>query len=749
MGLFSSKKKTTVGTSVSRVIEDAGLPDSVMSGTIKSIFRVGDVHEYVLDELVTSVGVRAERMYRYGRDHYTHGLPSGQFHSASKGRPQLQTILDALEGAPVVIDYANFGAPNLLHIGWMQVIAQFGYDPLTNQLPVLSVQNGATAYLHDLQVGIPKAQAEFYEEGALAQWGTPATAGTTPERPTVSGLAGNLRPMSPVILDPAATDEFVKLTYVWKGSTPFWFGETGSTLNKSTVTINITEAMAQGSSDYFHVKYMVGGVTKYWMYRMGAGTYPTLDALFGEPPTVNGTYFPFAYFRFNKQSEIGDTSTQNYKTSKKLVKYLGMDYDVVATAIDENPDIADVEQAMLIMAVPANTSDPLEQRYLFTFFDSLHNSSENQAYSPSVTSSASLGRIITGGNGTYGRRAMVIQDKRFKMVLSYQEVYKQQAAGNIAEVGKYTSGTGTEDFITQMYDSETGATVPKTNTVRYHFYRYQKAPGVYEEVLVAGLQVMYYVLGEHKVVADETDDILLIPLDYSIAQTYSIAERETLYSRSLHFVFNSAVITKVKWYQRGIFRVLLLIVAIAIAVYDGGATLGAYLGLQGAAAIIASVVINMIVGELLKIAFKLFVKVFGADLALLLAVVLIVVAGYHFLNAESLKGVPWASELLQLSNGLQNAAMEAKFGDLLADRESFTAYMEEQNKLLETANDLLSNRTAMSPFVIFGESPDAYFNRTVHSGNIGVLGIDAVASYTDIALTLPKLNDTLGEATYE
>lgn len=38
MGLFSSKKKVTVDTSVSRAIEDNLLPDSPKKGTIEGIF---------------------------------------------------------------------------------------------------------------------------------------------------------------------------------------------------------------------------------------------------------------------------------------------------------------------------------------------------------------------------------------------------------------------------------------------------------------------------------------------------------------------------------------------------------------------------------------------------------------------------------------------------------------------------------------------------------------------------------------
>jgi hypothetical protein len=101
-------------------------------------------------------------------------------------------------------------------------------------------------------------------------------------------------------------------------------------------------------------------------------------------------------------------------------------------------------------------------------------------------------------------------------------------------------------------------------------YRYQRqaSPGVYDEILVDGLKMTYFIYGDYTTTGDEfNDDFLLIPLDRSITRRYSIPVRELLYARSLHFVFNSRVVTEIKWYQRGIFKALLLIVAIVITIF--------------------------------------------------------------------------------------------------------------------------------------------------------------------------------------
>ena len=81
--------------------------------------------------------------------------------------------------------------------------------------------------------------------------------------------------------------------------------------------------------------------------------------------------------------------------------------------------------------------------------------------------------------------------------------------------------------------------------------------------------------------------------------------------------------------------------------------------------------------------------------------------------------------------------------DLMAESKEFDLLSKEKIKLLDTANDLLDNRSMLSPFVIFGEKPDDFYNRTVHSGNIGVVGVDIIHSFVDMSLALPKLHDSI------
>ena len=757
MGFFSSKYKTYVGTSVMRVIEDKLLPNSVRSGSARALFQSEDLTDHILEDLVTGVGVKADRMYEYAKRSYTHGLPSGKIFASAQGMTEVTAVLEAMEGAPVLLEYLEYGPPNSLHVGWVQLMSEYGYNPATNQLDTLTASTGKPVFLHDMVVVVPTTALATMAPEVLDQWGTPPSSGVSPSRPLMTPVTSALRGHTPVITDPQATDDYVRVEYVWAAKETDLSAEAFtevSVVKHGFAIIPLTESLADSRAEYFQVKYTVNGVTKYWMYRVGSGTHPTLDALMDVPPPVSGAFFPFTYFRYNKRSEIEDTSTAAYKTSKRLVKYLGIDYDDLSASIDENPDIADVQSAMMVMAVPANTENELERRYLFSFFDSLYYSQGSNLRSPIE------GRLQGLNDGSFfasvGRKqhALVIQDKRFKMVLGNGGIYKRRVVGNFGAIGTHTSGTSSETFQVERTDADSGQPYLEPQTTKYHYYRKQISDVLYDELIVVNLRTLFYVIDNYVSVGDAADTFLLIPLDRTITRQYSLMDREVLYARSLHYVFNSVQVVKVRWYESGFFQFLILVVAVVISAISLQPQIAAAVAAGTTAAYITLAIVlleQLLIGLVIGAALKLFVKLVGIKLAFVIALIAAAYGMTQALEAGSLAGAPWAQELLQISSGLSKAIgenLKDMFGDLLGEFQTLDLLKDEATKKLEAANDLLNTKNYLSPFVIFGESPDDFYNRTVHSGNIGMNGISAISSYVDIALRLPEINDTIGENNY-
>lgn len=755
MGLFSSKKKTYVATQVMRAIEDDALPNTLKHGLVRALFSGESLSEHMLEGAIGSVAVRADRMYDYAEKSYSFGLPSGESYTATQGRTVAQQILNTLEGAPVTMEYFRYGPPNNLHIGWMRLVEQYSYNPATNELVNLSAVKGKKVYLKNLEVVVPLSQKDSYEPGALSQWGTAPSAGYTPDKPAQAyAAAASLATHSPVVFSAQAAEEYVLATYIVDSPETthlYQNGEYTARVVYPEGSLIIQTSDVDDLADFFHAKYTVGAATKYWMYQAKSGTYPELDSFFESPPTELGSFYPIAYFRHNKARVDIDKSSQEYKTSLKMLKYIGVDYQGMIDAIHESPDIADVEQAMLLMAVPANSTNPIELRYLYDFFESQYYSQDNP---PLAATAKNIFKVSLRNSEV---NSIVIQDKRAKFVLNHRGIVKKKVAGSIGPIGTYTGSEGkvqiespgvelTDTLVRIMFSQITESSV--------HYYRKQITESIYDEIQVIDLQMVYNVWEGYNAVGDETDDILLIPIDRNITKDYWVGDKEILYARSLHYIFNSRKIVKVKWYQQSWFGNLLKIAAIVITVVSLGTqswslAIAASLAASGAMALAIAIALDLIAMQLIGKAFQLFVKTVGKDLAFLTALVAAAYGINGVIEAGGFQAAaPLAKDMLSMANGLVStvgASYQEDMNNLMGELSEFNKYVEEQTKLLEKAEDSLRTSNLLSPFTIFGESPDDFYKRTVHSGNIGTIGVDSIENYVDRALTLPTLSDTLGE----
>ena len=224
----------------------------------------------------------------------------------------------------------------------MAIIAGHGYNPQTNELAALSVVKGHPVYLADMVVMVAEATVAELENGSLDQWGISPRSGYTPKLGLFSGgpEAQAMLRSTPYAIDLAASVDYLRVSYVWRDGY----------IHEESLNIPITGLDV--NKNYFQAKYVVGGITKYWRYQDDLGTHPTLDALFATSQDSLGKFFPFVYFRHKKKSVAKDPNSVEYKSSTKLMKYLGMDYGDLAESINQNPDIDDVEQALFMMAVP-------------------------------------------------------------------------------------------------------------------------------------------------------------------------------------------------------------------------------------------------------------------------------------------------------------------------------------------------------------------------------------------------------------
>ena len=749
MGLFSSKKKTYVGTSVSRVIEEADITDTIKTSVIQAILKEEDISSRVLENMQGSLGVRAERMFQWAKKNYVYGLPTGSMKSTMEGVAQAKTVLESLEGVPVVIEYSELAPANRLHVAWMRLISQYGYNPATNELAVLSAQKGKQVLLDDICIEIPETELTTLPEECLDQWGLSPVSGYQPDRVSNEEALRNVYLHSSVrktgSVGPA--QQQARVTYFW------YLGDLIKSEDKRTESLVISLADLDQDDDYLHVKYATPSQTKYWMYKVGAGVYPLLDNLYSFPPDTAGTYFPFIFFRHNKTKLNEAGFGEGYRDNKKMCDILQMDYDTILDAIHENPDINDVTQAVLSFVVPPNPDSQIEKRYLFDYFSEQFNYQHQTVKESSGSILLILSRIFNDTTKLNTRHVINIRDSLFKMSLGFNQIFKRTKVGVIGAKGTYTSAYAPYNTTINVVD-EFGAQGTQTFKTSKHIYRYQISARYYQEVEVHGLKTEYQIEGNYTTLGDEQDEILLVPLDRSITMNYTMGDREKLYSRALHMIFNSMVVVKVKWYQSGFFKFILTAAALVMAFYTfGGTALGqsllAYsIGMTTLEAVILTAIVSFATAAVSYYALQLFVKAVGPELAFLVAIIAVVAGLYMGFEAGSIAGAPWAQDLLKLSNGLTSqigGAVQDELATLVEVQTEFSKQMEEQLKLLDSANELLEPSKLLHPFTIFGENPSDFYNRTVHSGNIGTMALSSISNYVDLSLTLPKFSETVGD----
>jgi len=589
-------------------------------------------------------------------------------------------------------------------------------------------------YLDDIIIHIPPNISDTTRKSVLDQWGSSPKAGHSPihfsDYIDIASLAGHTIP----VVDVAAVTAYAVVKYSWET------GVNPKVLHLSSMVVNLDGYDI--NSAYFQVKYFVGAVAKYFMYGLGDATYPSLDALFDKPHSVTGEFFPFIYFRFNKESMLADTASQEYITSEKLVKYLGMNYaDVIASI--HNPeqippsDLALVEQAMLMAAVPAITVNSLEQRYLFEYFDVLY-----QILNTGTTSLVlqRLPALFGMALPAAGKSTQVIQDKRFKMTLANEGVSKRLVAGNIGKVDSYTSAYSTEVQTKAVTISTGEGSYESTESwdSPLYIYRKQISTSFYEEIIISNLTMTYFIYGQYTEIADNTESALLVPIDTHILNSFSTPDQEMLFSRSLHYIFNSRQVQEVEWYQQAWFQIFIIIIAVVVAyIYPpiGGWTLE--LVLQ---AVATAAAINIIMPYL--------VKAIGIEAAFIVAIIAAVVAGYQIYDAGSLAAAPFAGDLLMLTNGLFGGISEniKDMFELLAKEASeFSIYVAEQLKTIETLAETLASSRILSTKIII-ETSEQFLARSLNN-NPGIIGV-GVADYFDRAFRLPTVHQTLGEPLY-
>lgn len=716
-------RKRYVGTSVSRVITDDLIPSSIKQGTASSALLNTDMMESINTALTEGLASKGRNYYSYGKHSYTNGLPQGYPLTSITGAAEVETtIQDIIEEAEVVMSYSTFGDLNYYHVANTILLEDYGYDSITEELSVLTTAKGWPVTLNYKSLILTQDMLDNTSEESLRN------------------LEGDCR----VRVDAGATAIGFEINYAWtvvinNYPLPDTYESHDETL---IITTDLTPTGYVVTDEYFHAQYVIGGVTKYFLYKKGTGTYPLLDDLFDGEAISAGTYYPWIHFRNNFTPITADTESEEYITSKRLAKRIGLDLDTLSDSISENPNIGDVIQAVLLFGVPPETTNPLEQKYLYEYFNNMF---------------LGLGGEVTGLDATaliasltienLVKKSIVIKDAKLTTSLTNRGLYRRLVTGVIGAVGVYGSASSSFSVISMEYTEDGSTMVPVSQSVSSMLYRKQVSLTQYEEIQVLDLTCNYKVIGGYYTTGDTDDDtnIILVPLDLAIMGMFNMLDKETLYARAMHFVFNSTVVIKVEWYQEAWFRFFLNALAIVVFIFSTGEAYKVSLVLLEAGASILYVIaafVFQVVG--VPLIFKELVDVLGLENSIIVLLILSLYTGKVVFSAETLKqGLMAAEKLLMYASGLIGGISDMTkvlIEDISEDMLQFSTDMKVKMDELEKLSKEMNQSNVLNPLMLLGETPDEYYNRTVHSGNIGVRVYETVSKYVQTMLTLPEFD---------
>lgn len=770
--------KTYVSSTVYNLAGDPDLrPEflrTIILGSVLAKDRKSSIGASILQAAMSGPGMRQRKFFRWSRDNYALGMPTASIDAMRSADPEA-----ALSGITSVL------AP-----------------PAGSFVRVVSAQIDTSDVDYWARVWILRNHPTLPEDSWSAEW-----------RPDL------LRIVVKVTIGAAVTET------VLEPSTDFLWG-IGTAAPRRLLLYIIYEMNVQDSGTGL----IQTQPAELFTYRMGSGNV-VFDALLTGSVTRN-QFFPALPLRLNNKSIRHESLEDTYAAVKKAYKKLsGNDVNDLLDQIEENTSIGDIDFCFLVSGVSANAPDNQARRYMYEFFknlipDQLYSESSLKNYMQNTlleqkklgllwdrwltNNSESAGSFLAGDPAPSGNPVGITKPAyselrinsalvpAFDHRLRWIYIKESLGVGN----GKTFDGALTrgkmkvgdfwfnEDKALQIAGMP-GSSSFFSDIVRANYRGISEIPKVslfhqtaqfaYRRLEIVGMEHINMVYNDKAVTISLKDAIklkdeesgFLVPLQYQSIKDMGLIRSTQLSSSSTYLVFNSYKVVKRKWYQRGIFKLLLVLVSVVISVVfppaglglsAGGLlgsnlAIGATLGLgTGVAAAIAGAVANAIASMVLTTLVQMGAKaIFGDKLGAILGTILSMVS-MTYANAYAQTGsfsVDWgkmfrAENLMKLTNAVSGAYSAWVQADTLGIYEDIAGlgdkYADKFDQIKEMSREMLGMTSAVIDPMMFTdpsgytwETSDEFISRTMLTGEeIAELSQSMIYDFAEISLELPK-----------
>ena len=792
MGLFGSKKKTVRGVSISRLIEDGSYKNPASEGVYAAVTSGSDMAATIRSHVTGSYFRRYEQIYNYAsKGKYAFGSIEEldvKENTEAHIRKALQQYVDSQLGSGWTLQNYQIDIPNHLQFYYKVIQDSYGFSSATNQ----GTHHNIVMYLQDIQLNYGTSFANAVNASLLNPIGNPATGGQTytrtrdmsrphtpyvvvPDKTLTSGL--NFAVSTWIYRENLKTDTtrrytratvadewvLVDTSTVVTGKLPTLPNTSMIQLSSTSNTVTVSETATQkvtltsegqvneytytlhynfprfltfeedhewldkgdegnyepnaetvrpGMADVEYISMSAvnaAGETKVLLYAIGSGKAYIDDELEIHTSLDIGEYYPRIYLRYDGVKMNKDKNSKEFKSSKRAVNYLGLDYSNFIDDIHKSVgSVGDVKHIYLQNCVTLEDmkSNPLLREYGFRLLETYFKT------------------YAKVGSDSTGQINLAFTDKKTHSTFSVANITKQTGQSTEPK-GFYLLEQGLNTEIRFVKDGK------YTSYTMVDWKVHLKADGNNYTVLGSGEQDRYLIL------------------DRAVLRNskFTMPEKNEIVAKSINIIFITVKVVKKKWYQTGIFKVVIMIAAavISVAVTVGSGGTGAPTAAAFIKAVLVALAVNVAISVVIQIAVKLLVKL-GLDPRVAAIIVIIAAVYTGVISVTDSTGAITAESVISAVNAAYSVYSVGQQMELKQAAKHYEEQMENLSKMQDKLDDLQAefyknqNLLEIAAYnytrnLAVGERYDDFIERTTLVSAVDTT-LDYISYYVDIQLNL-------------
>lgn len=742
---FKSRTKTFIDSQTVRIFDDDIAAPTITESILKAVLQGTPMVEEIKDYIMSGPVFKLGQFYKYANNKFIDGVPMSSDINIENRLELFKTWLRNRQSGDIEIIYTGLSNIDFVHYAKQKLFDVYNYDGTNNRIKGLENSVNSNVYVENFELRLPKSLIDKMDLEELTQLVDGVnTFKTLSNYLSYAGINEVVKNYTIIQDDSGFIGTVVNYAYEesYTAIVKNNFGDDVEVPRKRVKEGSLTFPISmpylgdgeteEGSEEvgYFQAAYRKVGSneTEYFTYEFGSGGYPVLDNLFetGDHDLVKN--YPIVMLIEDKVAVTSlDKKSERRRSTFMLLRTIGLDLDQLMEGILDNEDIDKIHQVALMMGCPINTDIFVHKKYLYEYFNKYHL----------------LGQ--TGSLNSVHWKANSYECEMTHTGIESRIVVSTDAK----DMEEYEKEVG-DGYFTTTYIDDNGNT--RTSTTKYKGFLLKKKINdiSYREIIVKNPRMRVKVSGTRYAEHNADSKHFLIPIEESLTSTFGLNQKNELLFKCLHLQVSTLVTMKVKWYETKLFSIFLQVVAVVLTIVSIGklsplAVAAFKAGWIASVAFVAKIVLMAIV---FKYGAEYAVEKWGPENAALAALGALIASAF-VPGPVQFNGLTLANSYLSLATNLVSVvgtAINTYTEEILkATRSELEKYQEAFEKLTELEEELFpTNDVArMIPMIILGESPDAFYNRTVHSSNPGISSINHLTYYVENALTPPTAQQTI------